>query len=206
MKRGVRCVWAACVLIATAAAPSTEAPLSDAFAGVPGVAFRFYPVAGSDAATLRASIDAGRPVDPHDGAGVDAITHWRINWRWTRRRARGCDLGHARVDFAATVTLPRLADPDAVPPALLADWTRYRLALERHEAGHVFYAWSHRGDVLAAIRGATCATAVRAAQAAVAAIVAHDLAYDRDTRHGLDQGASFPPDPTGDQAMPNGTT
>ncbi|WP_174293281.1 DUF922 domain-containing protein, partial [Sphingomonas bacterium] len=78
------------------------------------------------------------------------------------------------------------------PAEVQAAWRRYAAALDEHEAGHVRYAWQHRGDVLAAIRGATCATAEAAGQAALADIVAHDLAYDRETQHGLTQGAVFP--------------
>jgi predicted secreted Zn-dependent protease len=180
-----------CPLLALVAVPA-DAQTTDAFAGLPYLVVRPYDVMGTDAVTLRASIDANRPTDPHGRAPVDAGTHWTIGWRWTARTHRGCDLAHARVTFRATVTLPRLADPASLPPPLADAWNRYIAALERHEAGHVRYAYDHRGDVAAAIRGATCATAERAARAALAAIVAHDIAYDRDTQHGLTQGASFP--------------
>jgi len=179
------------VLLALAAAPA-GAQTTDAFAGVPNLTFRTYTVTGTDAPSVRRSLDAGRPTDPHGGAPVDAGTDWAIHWRWPARRHGGCDLSRARVTFRATVTLPRLAEGATLPPPLAEAWTRYMAALETHEAGHVRYAYEHRGDVLAAIRGATCRTAEKRAEAALAAITAHDLAYDRDTQHGLTQGALFP--------------
>jgi predicted secreted Zn-dependent protease len=181
----------AVAFLALAASPA-GAQATDAFAGVPNLSFRYYPVAGTDAASLRQSIDAGRPTDPHGGEPVDAGTDWAIRWRWPARRGGGCDLAQARVTFRATVTLPRLAEGTTLPPTLLDAWTRYMTALELHEAGHARYAYDHRGEVAAAIRGATCRTADRRARAALAAITAHDLAYDRDTQHGQSQGASFP--------------
>ena len=178
-------------LLALTASP-TAAQTTDAIAGVPGVAFRFYTVEGVDGPSLRQSLDAAGLTDPHGGKAVDAGTYWSIRWRWAARRHGGCDLRHARVTFRATVTLPRLAAGATLPPPVEEAWSRYTAALERHEAGHVRYAYDHRGDVLAAIRGATCRTADRSARAALAAIEAHDVGYDRDTQHGLTQGATFP--------------
>ena len=200
----VRARW--CALLVLAATPASG-QTTDAFAGVPNVVFRPYTVQGNDLASLAASIGAARPTDPHGNERVDALTHWAIRWRWTGKWHGACDLAHARVTFSATVTLPRLVDGSALPPALLDAWTRYIAALERHEAGHVRYAYDHRGDVLAAIRGARCATAARAAQAALNRIAAHDIAYDRDTQHGLTQGAGFPSDllSTGNKPAPLST-
>lgn len=165
---------------------------TNAFTGVPHVTMRPYEVRGEDGAALRRSIDAARPTDPHGDQPVDALTHWRMSWRWPGKRHGRCDLSHVQVSFRAEVTLPRLAEGVTLPPPLADVWARYTEALEQHEARHVRYAYDHRRDVLAAIRRARCATADRAARAALAAIVAHDVAFDRDTRHGMNEGATFP--------------
>lgn len=161
-----------------------------ALAGTPGITLRTYRVAGDTIAAIRASLDAAGPVDRNDGERVEALTHWRYTWRWPGGRA--CRLDAARVSVAATVTLPRLVGLATAPPDVAATWSRYRAALEEHEARHVHYARAHRGEVLAAIRGATCATADAAAQAVVRRLVEHDIAYDRDTHHGASEGAVFP--------------
>ena len=170
---------------------TSVAAMPAAFAGVPGVHIVTYPVRGGDMAAIRASLDAAGPYDRNDGEHVEAITHWRFVWRWPGTVSE-CYLSAATVRFTATVTLPRLVGLATLPPDVQASWRRYRTALEAHEANHVRYAYAHRGDVLAAIRGATCATAEAAGQAVLRDLVEHDLAYDRDTRHGTSEGATFP--------------
>ena len=163
-----------------------------AFAGIPHIAFVTYPVHGTDLATIRASLDAARPVDPNDGERVEAISNPRFTWQWPGGRGGDCYPGAATVRFAATVTLPRLVGIAALAPDVQVRWRRYIAALEMHEAGHVRYAYDHRGDVLAALRGATCRTAEAAGQAALRTLAEHDIAYDAETRHGQLQGATFP--------------
>lgn len=162
------------------------------FASVPGVRVRTYPVSGSDVPAIRASLDAHGLLDGQDGTPVEAVTHWRFTWRWPGTAAGPCRLAAAIVRFSATVTLPRLVGLDTLPPNVAANWRRYRASLEAHEANHVRYAYAHRAEVLAAIRGATCATADAAGQAVLRALIDHDRAYDRDTRHGASEGAVFP--------------
>lgn len=161
------------------------AQTTDAFVGIPHVTFDYYPVAGEDAVAIRGAIDAARPTDAHDGERVDALTTWGMRWSWPRK-GKACDLKAARVTFAATVRMPRLTGAAPV------GWERYVAALERHEAGHARYAYAGRRRVLAAIRGATCATANAAAKAALAKLDAYGVTYDRETRHGMTQGAVFP--------------
>ena len=184
----MRAAAAALLLIAVPAAAQT----TDAFAGLPEVTFSFYDVDGGDAAAVRASMNASRPTDRNDGQRVDAISLWSMRWQWTGDGRGGCDLTTATVSVRAEVILPRLAaHPETTPAPLAARWASYMAALEAHEAGHVRYAYDHSSDVLAAIRGATCATASDAARGVLALIKAHDLEYDRETRHGRDRGAVF---------------
>lgn len=161
-----------------------------AFAGVPDVAIAWYDVAGATPAAVRASLDARRPTDPNDRARVDALTRWSISWQWLGSPADPCGLSHATVSFAASVQLPRLTT--RVAPELRRDWDRYVAALARHEAKHVRAAYAARAEVLAALRGATCATANAAGDAVLAAIHADAKALDQATDHGRSEGARFP--------------
>lgn len=163
-----------------------------AFHDVPGVRIQTYPVAGSTMAAIRASLDAAELVDPNDASRVAGVTHWHFRWRWPGTAAGGCELAAASVRFRATVLLPRPVDLNAAAPGVQAAWAHYRAALEAHEANHVRYAYAHRSQVLAAIRGATCRTAQAAARRVVARLIAHDGAYDRATDHGAREGATFP--------------
>lgn len=163
-----------------------------AFAGIPDVTFDYYEVSGQKARDIRKSINAQRPRDPNDNQAVDALNRWHMRWRWRSDGKGGCDLATAEVSFSATVRMPRHSGEANLPTSLRGKWRTYMTALETHEAGHVRYAYDHVGDVLAAIRGATCTTAGAAGRAAVAEIAKHDIAYDRKTRHGATQGAVFP--------------
>jgi predicted secreted Zn-dependent protease len=157
-----------------------------------GVTVRTYDVHGHDPRSIRASINAKRPVDPHDHGPADALTRWYIAWNWPDGPSGRCDLSRTKVSFRATVLLPNLRNIGGLDPALQERWRRYMQALERHEAGHVAYALDHLDDVKKAVMSATCDTANQAAMSALSVINRHDMDYDRLTRHGATQGARFP--------------
>ena len=187
----MRATFVPLAMVLTGIAAPTRAQTTDAFAGIPNITFTFYDVGGRDIAAIRKAIDAARPVDPHDPTkSFDGATSWSMRWRWRGDGKGGCDLSTAEVTYAATVTLPRLTGP--VSGVVKTMWGRYLAALEMHEAGHARYAYDHRGDVLAALKTATCATASAAAKDALTRIADHDRAYDVETRHGKTQGATFP--------------
>lgn len=172
-------IWtsAALALMMPAAEPTTP------FGDIPNVTIASYEVAGRDAAAIRRSIDGARPTDTHDGKRVDGLTTWAYQWRWHRDAHGTCTVAPEDVVFRATVAVPRLADGSAAPK-LRERFDRYLQSLLAHEDGHVRNAWEHRGDIVAAINQATCATADAAAKAALKAIAAHDIEYDKATRHG----------------------
>jgi predicted secreted Zn-dependent protease len=170
----------------------SSAQANIAFAGIPDVTIDYYPVDGGDAMAVRRAIDGARPTDAHDGRRVDALSSWDLRWSWPRTRHGGCDLAATTIRYKATVRMPQLAATARLTAAERADWDRYVAALARHEAGHVRYTYRHRGDILAAIRGATCRTADAAARAALARLDAYQIAYDRETAHGTKDGAGFP--------------
>jgi predicted secreted Zn-dependent protease len=188
--RTVRYLVALLVIAGTTGRSSAQADA--AFAGIPDVTIAYYPVDGGDAMAIRRAIDVVRPIDAHDGRRVDALSSWDLRWSWPRTRHGGCDLAAATIRYTATVRMPQLAATARLTAAERADWDRYVAALARHEAGHVRYTYRHRGDILAAIRGATCRTADAAARAALAGLDAYQIAYDRETAHGTNDGASFP--------------
>lgn len=161
-----------------------------AFAGVPNVVIVQYPVEGREPAAIRASLDARRPTVPDTGVRVDALTRWDIGWGWRGNRSDLCGLSNAVVGFSATVQLPHLTT--VVAPDVRAKWHAYLAALVAHEARHARAAYAARREVLAALRGATCATANAAGAAVLATIRARDAAVDRVTDHGRTEGATFP--------------
>jgi predicted secreted Zn-dependent protease len=160
--------------------------------GIPDTSIAYYDVSGTDALSLRASLNALGPRDGHDHLHVDALSTWRISWFWPTAADGACDLSQTDVHFMAKVLLPRIAGERALNPALAREWHEYLAALTLHEAGHVRHAYEHSGDVAAAIRSSTCKEAGSAAQAVIRDLVRFDIAYDATTRHGAAQGAVFP--------------
>jgi predicted secreted Zn-dependent protease len=167
------------------------AVLPSTFAGVPNVTIEYYDVDGSTAEGIRASMNARRPRDSHDGQAVEAVTSWQLDWT-APKKGGSCDLRRAEVRFNARVLLPRLRDPANVPTAVLDRWRAFVAGLEKHEAYHVRHAWEHREKVRRAIRASSCAGANAAAAEAVRKVGAEQRAYDVATRHGASEVPPFP--------------
>jgi predicted secreted Zn-dependent protease len=159
-----------------------------------------YSVSGDSASELRADLDRKRPPAP-DGRRFDANVQWSLTWSFHfDPQPRTCGLTDATVELQMLVRLPVLA-PDAAPPEAVHErWDDFALLLETHEAGHVDnYADGARAlqDAYIAVEpAATCdelrATLADIGAAAIDAIRAADIEYDRQTDHGRTQGATFP--------------
>jgi predicted secreted Zn-dependent protease len=167
-----------------------------AFGAVPApkvahATMRYYDVGGATTAQVRADMSARAPRSP-DGCRCDAFTRWRYRWSWPGYGSATCQLGKAVVTLHVDVVFPRWTHPKTASPGLAAAWARYARALARHEQGHVDYALARYAMVVRAIKRATCRSADAAAQAQLALIRKHDVAYDASTQHGATQGAHFP--------------
>jgi predicted secreted Zn-dependent protease len=175
-------------------APATEPPGAAPtviVGAVPNATMQYYDLTGTSVAQLRASMDAQGPVDS-SGRRNDAFTTWNIDWTWPLTGDGACILSGATITDTITVTFPRWLPTTAAPASLIVRWNTYESALVTHESGHVSFVVATAADVLAAIKGATCATAEAAAQAVVTRIRQHDVDYDTETDHGATQGARFP--------------
>lgn len=161
-----------------------------ALGATPGVSIDWYDVTGGDADAVRAAIDRVRPRDPNDGLGYDARTDFAVSWRWPVDGGGRCTLDRVALTIRARVAMPRLVGP--VAPALRARWDRYADALAAHEGRHVARVFARTGEVVAAIRAATCDAANVAGNAALERIKADEIAYDIASDHGRSEGARFP--------------
>lgn len=165
---------------------------------------RYYEVSGRTAQAIRASLDQERQtaIELEDGAAAqhDGRTDWYVTWRWTSTVSdAGCTVTEATVQVDVGYIMPKLAGP-RVSRGVAADWRRYMRALWTHEEGHATVALNAGDAVHHALitqpPQPTCDElddiAARAATAALEASQAAERAYDRDTQHGLTQGAVFP--------------
>jgi predicted secreted Zn-dependent protease len=182
--------------IALAAVASFASGASAATAATPSprvahATMKYYAVGGVTEAQIRARLNANAPASP-DGFKGDAYTSWNYRWSWPGYGSSACTLAKAVVTLTVDVHFPRWTHPKAASAAVAAAWNRYAKALAVHESGHANYARARYPFVLRAIRRATCRTADAAAQAQLALIRKHDVAYDASTNHGATQGARFP--------------
>jgi predicted secreted Zn-dependent protease len=180
-------------------APPTVPPVVDPAGAAPTVvvgaiadaAMQYYDITGTTAGELRSSINGQGPVDSA-GRRNDALTMWNIDWTWPLNPDSSCILSGATISTTITVTFPRWQPPAGTSAGLVQQWNTYEEALVTHEGGHVAFILATAPEVLAGIKGATCATAEAAAQAVVGRIRQHDIDYDAETNHGFTQGAHFP--------------
>jgi predicted secreted Zn-dependent protease len=158
----------------------------DPFAGIPNLSFAYYNVSGSDAEQINASI---RDRGPHGAEGTGAgRTDYRIAYRWGEKRSGSrCAVFNATVSFSAIIRLPRLADEESLSGPVRREWRRLSATLRAHEAGHARIAYSHLGEVKAAVAGAPCGNERARAKVALDRIYRLQEDYDRATVHGLAQ-------------------
>jgi predicted secreted Zn-dependent protease len=182
----------ALVALAASAVCAAAAPAAGPSPSVAGATMHYYAVGGTTDAQIRARLNANAPASP-DGYKGDAYTTWNYRWGWPGYGSSTCNLAKAVVTIKVDVHFPRWTHPQGASAAVAADWSRYARALAVHESGHASYARARYPFVLRAIKGATCRSADAAAQAQLAVIRKHDVAYDARTQHGATQGARFPP-------------
>ena len=169
----------------------TQRPGDIGRVSIPHSRINYYEIYGSTEGELRKQLNAIGPVDDK-GQRNDASTKWFVNWNWPGYGTDNCSLREAIIKVDVQVFFPHWTPVQAASPDLIAKWSRYTQVLALHEKGHVDNIIGNYMTVLAAIKGATCATAEAAAQAALVPIRQNDVNYDQATGHGATQGAIFP--------------
>lgn len=155
----------------------------------------YYAVEGGDARALRDSIRQRGPRDAH-GAWA-ASTGWVFRWSFRAVADAGCRIESARVDLDVNYTYPQWIAPPNAAPGLLAAWGTFVARLEVHEEGHAAIAAASARDIVGALEGlgprASCDDLAGAARSLADGLLARhaeaQVAYDRETGHGVTQGA-----------------
>lgn len=159
----------------------------------------YYDVEGKTVAELAQALQARGPQT--DGERFYGLTQWQLNaeYQWIETNA-GCEIAAPVVRVAVTMTLPRWAPPRGTPAELVGAWNRFYRALEQHEHEHRRLAEEAADAIrweLATLRLPSCAQAEARAQQRVADIVQdynrRNAQYDAQTRHGITEGAVWPP-------------
>ena len=157
-----------------------------------------YDVIGADHASIMAAL---RRQGPRDGSGAWAGSlAWTFNWSYQPVMDGGtCRVDSASIHLRLTYTLPRLASDVEPSPVVREAWERFQAGLRDHEDGHAALAVEAANalvhDVEAAPAASSCAELRTVVETTVqAGLARHEraqVAYDRQTRHGGTQGATF---------------
>lgn len=156
-------------------------------------------VSGSTLAEIRASINRARPGGLQ--ATNDALTTWKIDWRTRVSTVNGqCQLDSLTMSTIISVTLPSWRPPTNTSPEVVKRWLGYYAALQKHELNHAesgkLAAKELRRRVLEVPPQADCRVLQQQIQAVADEVIAEykrrDADYDRETGHGLKEGARLP--------------
>ena len=159
----------------------------------------YYAMTGSSLRHIQDSLRQTRPWK--DNSGRDAVTEWYVQWHanYTTANGSACQCVSFTTTTTITFTLPRWVPPTNTPPEVRAAWAKYISALELHEAGHADLAISAAAEMHKRINeigsDLDCITLRARVQSECKAVLdshrAQERDYDRRTRHGATQGATF---------------
>lgn len=187
------------MLAVTGCASTPRNPAFDTYpAGVMGhTTVVYYDVQGHTLDELRRDMRRAGPKIA--GSSYVGETRSPMGWKWRLETTATsqCTIREVTVSMNAEITLPRWNPPADADTALVAEWKRFLLALETHEAGHKDISARAGRDIVHKLRGMTglCSQvgllANEAARVIVDRATEEQREYDLSTRHGLTQGTSF---------------
>lgn len=160
-----------------------------------------YEISGASPWEVRKALDQAGPIDSTENKRFDAVTKWYVNWRYRYQRTeQSCAIASATTDVKVTITMPRLKDEGAAPPALRQAFERYTANLLVHEKGHGKIGIDIARRIEDGLAGLPAEpNCDRMGQVAnefgrklIREANQQDIDYDARTRHGATQGARFP--------------
>lgn len=159
----------------------------------------YYAVGGATFQEIHESFRQARPWKSK--SSYDGQTDWRIDWRFQMTTAgESCRCDSFTTQTAITITLPRWTAPTNAAPEVRDAWISFFTALSKHEAGHAQIAQAAVTEMhqrvsrlpaeqdCAALRKKIDETAGRV----VAEFRQRDEEFDRQTAHGVRDGAFLP--------------
>ena len=189
------------ILLTACATTHPENPALDTWpAGIAGqTEVAYYVIHGRTAAEL---VTEMRRFGPKSASGTMYFGETRTPLSWdyrTRNDGYMCTLRDIRMHASAKITLPQWRPPVDTNPRLWAEWQQAMAGLERHEIGHKDISGRYAVMIMRKLTEVnTFCSSVndevrRVTDALLVQLRDEHARYDRDTRHGLTQGAAFPP-------------
>ncbi|MGH7562145.1 MAG: DUF922 domain-containing protein [Gemmatimonadales bacterium] len=158
-----------------------------------------YRVSGDDRQALTTSVQAGGVVQGQ--RRYFGFHRWTITWSLQLAERDGqCAVTDATVFVDSRMTLPEWSMPPGAEPSLREQWTEFLAALREHELGHrriIVLGAARVRETLLAVHAPSCDGMTDAATFAAGEVLTllrvADAGYDEETRHGITQGAAWPP-------------
>lgn len=143
-----------------------------------------------------------------NGPGVDDIgvrlgvhvSSWRWSYEFRTAPGERCRLTSASVLLRSVIVLPEWTNVATAPSEISRGWRPFLAALQTHEEGHRSRAKAQGvflWQSLLGLEGADCRDLEVLVKEVADRVITEgreaQLAYDRDTGHGMTQGAIWPP-------------
>jgi predicted secreted Zn-dependent protease len=160
----------------------------------------YYAVSGMTADDIRASLTRNSPVT-YKGKKHDARTDWQVSWNYYwHETPRDCKLTRVNTSLEVSYTLPRLTTVAKLEEPLKSRWNNYYEALLQHEQGHQNFGLESAREIETTLHALgprkDCETLQNDANSVGHRILqkyaALEKSYDRETNHGIKNGAVFP--------------
>ena len=160
----------------------------------------YYAIDGETPAALRQSLNQRSPVRQNNKR-FDAYTAWQVCWRYLfDQNLAGCGIKEVNTTLEVRFTLPEWPGRPTAPAPLQAHWGAYHEALLAHEEGHMQFGVEAAAEIEQALNAMaphpSCPAMEQAANGLAQTLLRKYLElekqYDRDTNHGMANGAVFP--------------
>jgi predicted secreted Zn-dependent protease len=165
----------------------------------------YYAVGGTTLREIHESFRHARPWK--DKSSYDGQTDWRIDWRYQVTPAgENCRCDSFTTQTAITITLPRWTAPTNAAPELREAWISFFNALSKHEEGHAQNAQAAAKEMHERVhrlpKENNCTVLKKKIDEAASNVLVEfrqrDEEFDRQTAHGVRDGAFLPRGRRGD--------
>ncbi len=159
----------------------------------------YYAVGGGTLQEIHESFRQTRPWK--DKSSFDGQTDWRIDWHFQLTPAgESCRCDSFTTQTAITITLPRWTAPTNASPEVRDAWKNFFTALSKHESGHAQNAQAAVTEMQQRVKRLPaendCAALKKKIDETARRVIAEyhqrDEEFDRQTGHGLRDGAFLP--------------
>jgi predicted secreted Zn-dependent protease len=157
----------------------------------------YYDIDGATVDELKAQMWELGPVD-QSGRRNDAFTNWDVRWTYTCQSQDDThSIGSVQVNVKVVFIFPRWVVSSDVDKGLVNKWKTYLQALQKHENGHKDIAIEAGTEIVRRFEEldsyASCEELGEAINSAGQRVLGEqrrkEIRYDKETDHGLTQGA-----------------